>query len=135
MLMSRRGTEGHTRPRLGLYDNRQTVAALTLLLCTACPSLTTAAHADGDVIAQARVDVGRSNFTTEDITTPLTMVWKTTTTAIPKSTQAPLYQNGVIYFAMGKNVYALRSADGTTLWTYSGNATFTAPPAMSSDAL
>jgi len=136
MLKCRRGGKDPIRFRLGTYDNRNAIAGLALVFSAVCLGSTAPATlAEGDTVTHARCDVGRSNFVSEDIQTPLTMVWKTTTSAVRKTTQAPLYQNGIIYFSMGKNVYAVRSADGTTLWTYSGNAMFSAPPAMSSDAL
>lgn len=122
--------------RRGTYDTGRRTAVPTLAMCAiALIPMTSAALADGDVIAQVRSDVARTNALTENVQLPLTMVWKTTTAAVPKTTQTPLYKNGIIYFALGKDVYAVRAADGTTLWTYSGSSTFNATPAMSDDAL
>lgn len=114
---------------------RAIAASLPVLAIVSPVAIQTAAHAQTDSITETRCDIGHTNSIQDNLQTPLTMVWQTTTSPVAKSPQSPLYSGGVVYYAFGKNIYAVRSNDGTTLWTYSGQAPFIAPPAISGDSL
>ena len=86
-------------------------------------------------IVQARVDIGRSNAVTDQLTTPLTLLWKTSLLGINQDPQSPAYAGGTVYYAAGTNVYAVRATDGAALWTSTGTAAFDTSPAISGDAL
>ena len=71
-----------------------------------------------------RNDIGHTGYNADLLTTPLSLLWRNTTEASAGSTASPIAANGIVYFAAGTHVYAVRAADGSTLWKYpTGDAT------------
>jgi outer membrane protein assembly factor BamB len=75
-----------------------------------------------------RGDTGRSGYTTEPLTTPLSLVWKHTTQVSKTTAAGAVFSNGVIYFGNGENIYAIKAADGTQLWTFAADGNVNTSP-------
>lgn len=97
--------------------------ALALAGAPYAPAQTASAAAAGPAAATSRVDFYRNDaahtgYTSSPITTPLSVVWRHTTTQTKDSPASPIYAEGVVYFGAGGHVYAVNAADGTVKWQY-----------------
>ena len=92
---------------------------------------------------QAHVDfyrgnIGHTGVSTESLTTPLSLLWRHTTTSARNNPASPVYASGTAYFTSGGFLYAINAADGTTRWQYpQGKAAsyFATTPALAGGAL
>ena len=108
---------------------------LGLILISGSPLKADSPSPPGERIETSRSDAGRSNAIPNQITTPLTLLWRTAPPPVDQTPQSASYAAGILYYAAGKTIYAAQASDGTTLWSYQGSAAFNASTALSSDAL
>ena len=93
---------------------------------------------------QARVDfyrgnVGHTGVYPEKLTTPLSLLWRHTTSSARNNPASPVYANSTAYFTSGGFLYAINATDGTLRWQYpqagKGSSYFATTPALSGGSL
>lgn len=123
-------------------------AALLLLGTTAfaqvTPATPDAATTPVTPVSTAHVDyyrgnIGHTGVADEKLTTPLSVLWRHTTTYAKNNPASPVYAASTIYFPSGGALYALNAADGTLRWQYPADGKartyFATTPALSSGFL
>ena len=81
-----------------------------------------------------RGDTGHTGVSPESLASPLSLLWRHTTLAAPNNPASALYAGGSVYFVSGGSVYAIRAADGVSVWQYPADgkktSLFSATPAL-----
>lgn len=100
------------------------------------PQLATTSHT---IINTFRNDDSRSGYVASTVTYPVSVSWKRTETSANGNPASPVYADGILYYAVGKNIYAVNGTNGQLVWTFATTGTtsgyFTSTPAITSTAL
>ena len=86
-----------------------------------------------------RANIGHTGVTTENLTAPLSLLWRHTTSQAKNNPASAVFGDSTVYFVSGGFVYAVKSSDGTVKWQYPSGAKsstfFATTPALSGGAL
>lgn len=86
-----------------------------------------------------RSNIEHTGATASPLATPLSLLWRHTTTAVRDNTASPIASASAVYFGSGPHFYALNPKDGRIRWkfpdTKDGSSTFESTPALVDGAL
>ncbi|BDI32560.1 hypothetical protein CCAX7_46110 [Capsulimonas corticalis] len=88
-----------------------------------------------DSVTLYRNNPERTGFTQKTLTTPLSLFWKFTSSASPDTPSSPVAQDGILYFACGPAVYAVRESDGSQVWKFAPSSDKDAKPFKNTPAI
>ena len=106
-----------------------TASATTLADTPAPPAAAPSAQVDF-----YRGDLGHTGISSENLATPLSLLWRHTAVAAANNPASAVYAGGSVYFVSGGGVYCLHASDGATKWQYPADGKsavlFSATPAL-----